>query len=185
MAFDAAAQEALVRFLHILSGIVWIGHLYFFNLTNLPVFKFAIANGDPNQKGGPSLILRALWWFRWGAMATLVFGLILFHMHATTMGMTDGDFLMSTGEGHNIALGMLLGIVMWFNVWFIIWPAQKIVLGNNLKIAKGVADDEKAKLEAQNKPLANRAKMASRTNFWLSIPMLLLMVLASHYPLNF
>ena len=51
---------------------------------------------------------------------------------------------------------------------------------NNLRIAKGVPDDEKAKLEAQNKPLANRAKLASRTNFWLSIPMLLFMVAASH-----
>src|SRR5207247_1007976 len=80
----SAAMDTFLRFLHILSGIVWIGHLYFFNLTNLPVFKFAIANGNPDQKGGPSLILRALWWFRWGAMMTLVFGLGLFFSRAST-----------------------------------------------------------------------------------------------------
>ncbi|MEA3143787.1 MAG: hypothetical protein QOG31_1111 [Thermoplasmata archaeon] len=174
------AMDSVLRFLHILSGIVWIGHLYFFNLTNLPVFKFAIANGNPDQKGGPSLVLRAMWWFRWGAMATLVFGLWLFHVRAQASGLGDMAFLTDTLEGNYIAIGMLLGIVMWVNVWFIIWPAQKVVLGNNLQIAKGVPDDQKAKLEAQNKPLAARAKMASRTNFWLSIPMLLFMVAASH-----
>jgi uncharacterized membrane protein len=174
-------MDALFRFLHILSGIVWIGHLYFFNLTNLPVFKFAIENGNPDQKGGPSLMLRALWWFRWGAMATLVFGLGLFHVVATRVpGRGDLGFLLHDVEGQYIGIGMLLGIVMWFNVWFIIWPAQKVVLANNLQIAKGVPDEQKAKLEAQNKPLAARAKMASRTNFWLSLPMLLFMVAASH-----
>ncbi|MFO1535974.1 MAG: hypothetical protein ABR586_09935 [Thermoplasmatota archaeon] len=176
----SAAMDVVLRFLHILSGIVWIGHLYFFNLTNVPVFRFAIANGNPDQKGGPSLILRALWWFRWGAMATLVFGLALFHTMAEKSAMGDLDFLINTPEGRTIGYGMLFGIVMWFNVWFIIWPAQKVVLGNNLQIAKGVADDQKGKLEAQNKPLAGRAKMASRANFWLSIPMLLFMVAASH-----
>src|ERR1051325_11277499 len=142
MAFDAAAQDALLRFLHILSGIVWIGPLYFFNLTNLPVFKFAIQNGDPNVKGAPALIYRALFWFRWGAMATLVFGLWLFHAHAASMGMTDMEFLNSQ-EGRYIAGGMVLGIIMWFNVWFLIWPAQKVVLGNNVKIAKGATPEEK------------------------------------------
>jgi uncharacterized membrane protein len=75
---------------------------------------------------------------------------------------------------------MALGIIMWFNVWFIIWPAQKVVLGNNLAIAKGVAPEEKTKLEGQNAPLAKKAKLASRINFWLSIPMLLFMVFAAH-----
>ncbi len=183
MAFDAAA---FVRFLHILSGIVWIGHLYFFNLTNLPVFKFAIQNGDPNQKGGPNLMHRALFWFRWGAMATLVSGVALFYyiardlVGAGKLYANHGTYLMAQDGGLTIALGMLLATFMWFNVWFIIWPCQKVVLGNNVAIAKGVAPEEKAKLEATNAPLAAKAKLASRINFWVSIPMLLLMVFSAH-----
>jgi uncharacterized membrane protein len=174
--------EAIVRFLHILAGIVWIGHLYFFNLTNLPVFNIKINGGDPAQKAGPSLALRALFWFRWGAMATLVFGLWLLYLRGDAHG-GIGEY-MRTPAGATIGWGMLLAIVMWFNVWFIIWPAQKVVLGNNLKIAKGVPDEEKKRLEADNAPRASRAKLASRINFWLSIPMLLLMVLAAHAPLE-
>ncbi|MEK6985581.1 MAG: hypothetical protein AABX89_04270 [Candidatus Thermoplasmatota archaeon] len=183
----ALTLETLVRFLHVLAGIAWIGHLYFFNLTNLPVFKFAIHNGDPAQKAGPNLMHRALFWFRWSAMATLVLGLYLF-MQTSKNFIGDGlgqyanhgAYLMAQEGGLTIALGMLLGIVMWFNVWFIIWPSQKVVLGNNVAIAKGVAAEEKAKLEAQNAPLAAKAKMASRINFWLSIPMLLFMIASAH-----
>ncbi len=182
MALDAQTMDGIVRFLHILSGIIWIGHLYFFNLTNLPVFKFAINNGDPGQKGGPSLMLRALWWFRWGAMATLVFGFWLLYIraHENPVNPSVMNFLSNTSEGHVIGLGIILAIIMWFNVWFIIWPAQKVVLGNNVRIAKGVTPDEKTTMEAQNAPLAKRAKMASRINFWASIPMLFFMVMSSH-----
>ncbi len=178
--------ETIVRYLHILAGITWIGHLFFFNLTNAPVFKFAINNGDPGQKAGANLMYRALFWFRWGAMATLVFGLWLFYyvsapfVGAGKLYANHGAYLMATGGGLTIALGMLLGIIMWFNVWFIIWPAQKVVLGNNVKIAKGVAAEEKTKMEAQNAPLAAKAKLASRINFWLTIPMLLFMVFSAH-----
>ncbi|HET6399552.1 MAG TPA: hypothetical protein VFH47_08375 [Candidatus Thermoplasmatota archaeon] len=172
--------DAVVRFLHILAGIVWIGHLYFFNLTNLPVFNFNISNGDPAQKAGPNLMHRALFWFRWGAMATLVFGLWLYMIRADAYG-SHADYF-ADPAGRTIALGMLLGIIMWFNVWFIIWPNQKVVLGNNIRIAKGLADEEKKKLEAENAPRVSRAKLASRINFWLSIPMLLFMVFAAHAP---
>src|SRR5688572_17718903 len=76
----SAAMESLVRFLHIAAGVVWIGHLYFFNLTNLPVFNFKVQGGDPAVKGPPALMLRALFWFRWGAMLTLLLGLWLLHL---------------------------------------------------------------------------------------------------------
>jgi len=180
MAWDSNSTEALVRTLHIFAGVVWIGLLYFFNLVNLPVFNVNIAGGDPAQKGGPNLMLRALWWFRWGAMATLAFGLILLDLVARKNGGYSTFF--ATNEGQIIGAGMALALVMWFNVWFIIWPAQKVVLNNNIAIAKGAAPDEKTRLEGVNKPLVARAKLASRTNFWLSIPMLLLMVFAAHAP---
>lgn len=186
MALDT---QALVRFLHVLAGILWIGHLYFFNLTNLPMFKFTIAGSDPAAKAAPGLMYRALFWFRWGAMATLVFGLILFYYVTKPIvgpGLTyanHGAYLMDPAGGMTIGLGMLLGIIMWFNVWFIIWPAQKVVLGNNVKIAKGVSDEEKKTLEAQNKPLADKARLASRFNTWASIPMLLFMIFSAHNPL--
>ncbi|HLF16903.1 MAG TPA: hypothetical protein VI796_05685 [Candidatus Thermoplasmatota archaeon] len=176
-------SESLARFFHVLFGIVWIGHLYFFNLTNLPAFKMSIKGNDAGQKGGPHLMMRALWWFRWGAMGTLLFGLWLLDERIKTLGMDYSGFF-ELPEGQNIGIGMALAIVMWFNVWFIIWPAQKVVLGNNMAIAKGVAEDEKKRLEGQNAPLAARAKMASRFNFWASIPMLFFMVFASHVPLE-
>jgi uncharacterized membrane protein len=175
------AMTALVRFLHIAAGVVWIGHLYFFNLTNVPVFGFKVKGGDPAVKGQPALILRALFWFRWGAMFTLIFGLWLLDSLVRTYGITYGDFF-ATDEGKTIAIGMAMGIIMWFNVWFIIWPNQKVVLGNSIKIAGGVTPEEKARLEAYNAPRAKNAKMASRVNFWLSIPMLLFMVFAAHAP---
>ena len=181
----AEMLETAVRFLHVLAGIVWIGHLYFFNLTNLPVFKFSISNGDPNVKGGPSLVFRALFWFRWGAMLTLLLGLYLLDQVVRSprgSGRSHMEYLMQDPAGQTILIGMLMGLVMWFNVWFVIWPAQKRVLPNLMKIAKGVPDEEKTRLEAENKPLAARAKMASRINFWLSIPMLVFMVFAAHAP---
>ncbi len=178
----AMETQTALRFLHILSGIVWIGHLYFFNLTNLPVFKMSIKGNDANQKGGPHLMMRAVWWFRWGAMATLVFGLLLMDQIARTYPNGWSDYLASP-SGETVAVGALLGIVMWFNVWFIIWPNQKVVLGNNLRIAAGgVADEEKKRLEADNAPRMKKAKNASRFNFWASIPLLFFMVFAAHNP---
>ena len=182
MAIDS---EAIVRFLHILAGIVWIGHLYFFNLANLPVFGFGIKGGDPNVKGQPALMLRALWWFRWGAVGTLVFGLWLLDEVRRETGLGYGEYLTDSAAGQTIALGILLALIMFFNVWAIIWPAQKVVLNNNIAIGKGVSPEEKSRLEAENAPRVKKAKMASRVNFWLSIPMLLLMVLAAHSPIEF
>src|SRR5688572_6213668 len=183
MAFETASLDALVRTLHIAAGVVWIGHLYFFNLTNLPVFAFKIQGGDPAVKGGPALMLRALWWFRWGAMFTLLFGLWLLDIIARQHYEGYSQFF-GAPEGKTIALGMGLGIIMWFNVWFIIWPNQKVVLNNNIKIAGGVAPEEKAKMEADNAPRMKNAKMASRINFWLSIPLLVFMVFAAHAPFD-
>ena len=112
----------------------------------------------------------ALWWFRWGAMATIVTGLIVAWMNfyileALTLGAIEGF-----GNPKNIAIGigMWLGIIMWFNVWFVIWPNQKIALG--------LVD-----APAEQKPAAARSAMLfSRTNTLLSIPMLFAMVSAQN-----
>jgi uncharacterized membrane protein len=68
--------QLLLRWIHVLAGIVWIGHLYFFNFVNVP-FQGTM-DKDAKRKVNPALLPRALWWFRWGAMVTLLAGLVLF-----------------------------------------------------------------------------------------------------------
>jgi uncharacterized membrane protein len=110
----------------------------------------------------------ALWWFRWGAMATIVTGLILAWMNgyileAVLLGILDG-----VPKHFAIGVGMWMGAIMWFNVWFVIWPNQKKALGI-------VEVDAGAKAAA-----ARTAMLFSRTNTLLSIPMLFAMVSAQN-----
>src|SRR5262245_13582601 len=160
--------SVLLRFGHIMFGIIWIGHLYFFNLVNVP-FQ-ADLDKELKPKVNPKLLLRAFWWFRWGAMYTLVFGLALFFYKYMYQG------LFRDAEGHVavrsvwIIFGMLLAIIMWFNVWFVIWPRQKKILGG---MAAGTPHPDAAKLAAT-------AGKASRFNTYASGPMLFGMVAATH-----
>jgi len=164
----------LVRWLHVIAGITWIGHLYFFNFVNVPL---QAALDDAGKKAvNPKLMPRALWWFRWGAMITFLAGLVLFTL--TYMYTPGGGFgpnnLFQDFNGHLtgrviwILMGMLFGTIMWFNVWFIIWPAQKKMLSGQ------VPQD---KLPAVRK----RTFLASRTNTFLSGPMLFGMLAPAHY----
>ena len=155
----------LVRALHILSGIMWIGLLYYFNFVQTP----GMPKIPDEQKPAISKVIapKALFWFRWGAMSTIVFGLLLAWMNgyigsAILIGIPD------SGNSTMIGIGMWLGTIMWFNVWFIIWPKQKIALG----IVDAPAD---AKPKA-----AKTAGMFSRINTMLSLPMLYCMVAQSH-----
>ncbi len=165
--------QLLLRWIHVIAGIVWIGHLYFFNFVNVP-FQGTIG-ADVKKTVNPQLLPRALWWFRWGAMTTFIAGLLLFtqlYMYKNrSFGVTE---LFMTSQGMTdramwILLGMLLGTIMWFNVWFIIWPAQK-------KIIAGIRDGKPA-----DPALPKRALLASRTNTYLSGPMLFGMLAPSHY----
>src|SRR5262245_17691521 len=116
----------LFRFGHIAFGIIWIGHLYFFNLVNVP-FQ-ADLDKELKPKVNPKLLLRAFWWFRWGAMYTFIFGLLLFgykYGHQKLLYDADGGI---SNRAVWIIFGMLLGTIMWFNVWFVIWPRQKLIL---------------------------------------------------------
>jgi len=163
----------IVRWLHVIAGITWIGHLYFFNFVNVPLQG---ALDDATKKAvNPQLMPRALWWFRWGAMITFLAGLILFtltYMYTPGVGfgptslLTDADGL--TARAKWILLGMLLGTIMWFNVWMIIWPIQKRLLTGKVP-ADQVAAARK------------RALLTSRLNTFLSGPMLFGMLAPAHY----
>ncbi|MBT3306597.1 MAG: hypothetical protein HN377_08945 [Alphaproteobacteria bacterium] len=154
------------RWLHVLSAVMWIGLLWYFNFVQIP----NMPNIPDDQKPaiGKVIAPAALWWFRWGAMATIVTGLLLalgngYLMQAMTLGLTDG-----VAKHTAIGIGMWLGIIMWFNVWFIIWPNQKKALGM-------VEVDADAKAAA-----ARTAMLLSRTNTMLSVPMLYAMVSAQN-----
>lgn len=163
----------LMRWLHVLAGIVWIGHLYFFNFVNVPLQG---ALDDVSKKAvNPKLMPRALWWFRWGAMVTFVVGLILFTMnYMYTPGVGFGPSALFRDENGITAralwilTAMLFGTIMWFNVWFVIWPAQKGILSG--------------KVPAEQLPaVRKKALLFSRINTFLSGPMLFGMLAAPHY----
>jgi uncharacterized membrane protein len=154
------------RWLHVLSGVMWIGILWYFNFVQIPNMGKIPDEQKPAITGviAPS----ALFWFRWGAMSTIVTGLILawlngYIVDAIAIGLTDG-----VPKHSAIGIGMWLGTIMWFNVWFIIWPNQKKALGI-------------VQVEAAEKAAAGRTAMLfSRTNTMLSIPMLYAMVAAQN-----
>lgn len=146
-----------MRWLHVLSGVLWIGLLWYFNFVQIP----SMPKIPDEQKPAISKVIapEALFWFRWAAMATLVTGLLLAGMNGYI-----GKALGLQAPFHAIGIGMWLAIVMWFNVWFIIWPNQKKALGI-------------VTVEAAEKAAAARtAMLASRFNTMLSVPMLYCMV---------
>ncbi len=152
--------EYLFRWGHFVFGITWIGLLYYFNLVQTEYFKEAeaAARTDAFVK----LVPRALWWFRWGAMFTLLTGLGLLGF-------------IGAGLTVDIAIGSIMAIIMFGNVWFIIWPNQKILIQSNEQIAGG----GEALPEAA--AAAPKAALASRTNTLLSLPMLFFMGSSAHF----
>ncbi|MDQ6982714.1 MAG: urate hydroxylase PuuD [Mariprofundus sp.] len=150
----------LARWGHFLAGITWIGLLYYLNFCQVPSMGGLSADTKADLFKDSSVVRRVMWWFRWGAMLTLIFGIVLYM-----------DLQNAGAAGWDIRIGGLFGIIMWFNVWFIIWPAQKKILG----ITEATADEKAA--------LGKRALIASRTNTILSIPMLLLMASSAHFRL--
>src|ERR1700730_1210933 len=222
----------LMRWFHFIGGVTWIGLLYFFNLVNVPLQKGLDA--DTKKKVNPELLGRTLWYFRWGAVLTVLFGLAYYVMYilkpdvgnAETLGRVDlngkmialvwllipvvtffieylvikkvpalgkdgrvfaifililvaamtvvilkwltgqltiNDNAYASNKTLSIGVGGALGIIMMLNVWGIIWP-------NNKRILAGLAGGPAAPPE-----LARQAFLASRTNAWLSLPMLLFM----------
>ncbi len=159
-----------LRWLHIFFGIIWIGHLYFFNFVNVP-FQ-GVLEKELKPRVNPLLLSRALWWFRWGAMLTFLFGWALLFVKYG-----DGEMMKDAATGgmsHRamwILTGSLLGSIMWFNVWFVIWPAQRQII-TWVKAAQS---------PPEMAALAKRALLFSRTNTYLSGPMLFCMIAPNNY----
>ena len=156
---------SLIVWLHVLSGITWIGLLYYFNFIQVPAAAEAAGDSDGP---GPAAISkyvapRALLWFRWGALATWLTGAAALEY----VGGFGTHFFATSGVTA-IGVGAWLGTIMLFNVWVLIWPNQKKILG----MVEASADDiAKAK---------NIALLASRSNTLLSIPMVMCMVAQGH-----
>ena len=148
-----------VRWLHVLSGVMWIGLLWYFNFVQIP--SMPKIPDDQKPAIGKVIAPTALFWFRWAALATLVTGLLLAMMNGYLVAALT---LTGTGASKLIGIGMWLGIIMAYNVWMIIWPNQKIALGM-------VEADADAKKKA-----ARTAMITSRFNTMFSIPMLYFMV---------
>jgi uncharacterized membrane protein len=240
--------QLLLRLFHFLAGVIWIGHLYYFNLVNVNLMK--ALDGPTKGKVIPQLMPRALWWFRWGALITVLAGLTYYamyivapdHHNVSILGekgpmniaivllvwllivviafgiemfimrsVNDGRLLGvivgvlvsimaivlvwwlnsslsisargiteygASNKTLSIGIGGGIGVMMLFNVWGIIWPYQK-------RIISWTADNAEngTAVPAESAKLARIAFLASRTNTWLSVPMLLFMAASSHYPM--
>lgn len=157
---------SLIVWLHVFAGVIWIGLLYYFNFVQAP----AVAAGTADSDGpGPAAISKyiaplALLWFRWAALATWLTGAAALEIMG--IGLMNAFTLQAGAQ--IIGLGAWMGTIMLFNVWGLIWPNQKKILG-----IVEASDEEKAKSKFV-------ALMASRTNTFLSIPMLMCMVGQGH-----
>ena len=166
IAFDTLFWSWLFRYIHVIVAIMWIGLLWYFNFVQIP----SMPDIPDEQKPaiGKVIAPKALFWFRWAALGTIVTGLIVSYLNgyshqAMTLGIGSGY-----GKNTAIGIGMWLGIIMAYNVWFIIWPNQKIALGI-------------VEASAEEKPIAaKKAMLTSRVNTLLSFPMLLTMVAAQN-----
>lgn len=152
--------------LHVFFGIIWIGLLYYFNFVQVPAVAEALAD---NEGPGPAAINkyvapRALWWFRWGAVLTWLTGAAALEV----MGVGLMNAFTLSQDAMIIGIGAWLGTIMLFNVWVLIWPNQKKILG-----IVQATDEEITKAKFV-------ALMASRTNTFLSIPMIMCMVGHGH-----
>ncbi|MDX8395636.1 MAG: urate hydroxylase PuuD [Mariprofundaceae bacterium] len=156
--YDGIDPFGLARYGHILAGVTWIGLLYYFNFVQVPSMGGLSADSKADLFKEGSIARRALFWFRWGAMFTLILGFVLYSDIAAS-------------AGWDIRIGALFGIIMWANVWMIIWPNQKKIIG----IVEATADEKAA--------AGKKALIASRLNTLLSIPMLLFMTSSAHFPI--
>jgi uncharacterized membrane protein len=174
---NAAFWGFVMRWCHIICGVMWIGLLWYFNFVSTPTTPSIPAELRPAL--GKYITPAALFWFRWSAMGTIFFGIILawlngYLLQAYTLDIVDTGGAFSTVTYLLIGIGMWMGTIMWFNVWFIIWPSQQKALNIGNKYPDLSAEAKAA--------AAKTAGMFSRINTMLSIPLLFCMAAASHLP---
>ena len=163
---DEYFWQFIFRYIHVLAGTMWIGLLWYFNFVQIP--NMPKIPDDQKPAIGKVIAPAALWYFRWGAMFTLISGLILAHLNGYLLSSLQLGVVSGTTRDTAIGIGMWLAIVMFINVWFVIWPNQKKALG---------IVDASAEIKAKS---AKTAMLFSRTNTLLSIPMLFSMVSAQN-----
>ena len=164
--FDIYFWQFLFRYIHVLAGTMWIGLLWYFNFVQIP--NMPKIPDDQKPAIGKVIAPAALWYFRWGAMFTLISGLILAHLNGYLTSSLQLGILSGSSRDTAIGIGMWMAIIMFINVWFVIWPNQKKALG----IVEADADTKTKS--------ARTAMLFSRTNTLLSIPMLFAMVSAQN-----
>jgi uncharacterized membrane protein len=165
--FNRFGFAGAMRWLHVLFGIAWIGLLYYFNFVQVPAF--GELSPSARNEAITKLATRALWWFRYAALGTAIFGILI-------IGATNDYFTnMQNGSKTAILIGILLAMTMLYNVWMVIWPNQKIVIANAANVIAGGQPDPAA-ATAQRK-----AFLASRQNVVYSVAMLFFMVGTSHF----
>jgi uncharacterized membrane protein len=173
--FDNYGLNFLARWAHVLAGITWIGLLYYFNFVQVPAF--AQLDAGARNQSIDKLASRALWWFRWAAAATFLFGLLI-GLIPEVSG-EDASFLredyFKEPAGIAIATGMLLGITMFLNVWGVIWRNQKVVIANARNVLAGGEADPNAAVAGR------KAALASRQNTVFSFTMLFFMIGTAHF----
>jgi uncharacterized membrane protein len=175
--FDQVFWGFLIRWLHIVCGVMWIGLLWYFNFVSTPTMPKIPEELRPAL--GKYITPAALFWFRWGAMGTILFGIILAGMNRYIVQAYTLNLVVPSGESAStstlmIGIGMWLGTIMWFNVWFVIWPNQQKALN-----IEGKYPDLSKEAKAAS---AKTAGQFSRINTMLSIPMLFCMAAATHWP---
>ena len=160
--FDMAWSTAAMVWLHVISGVMWIGLLWYLNFVQVPTMP-TIQPVEHRAAISKFIAPNVLFYFRYAALATVITGLLLAWMQGyiiQALTLRPG-FVM-------IGIGMWMALVMAFNVWFIIWPNQQKALGL-------------VEVPADQKPKAARiAMLTSRINTMLSIPMLYAMAAQSH-----
>ena len=166
---DRAGLAFTSRWLHIVVGIARIGLLYYFNLVQVPAF--AEMSASSRTEAIEVLAKRALWWFRWAAVATVLTGLLI-------MGFTKDYFSDNFGQranGISISTGVLIALIMFVNVWGVIWRNQKVVIASAAQVRAGGEPLPEAAAAGR------RAGMASRQNVFFSFTMIWFMTFTTHY----
>src|SRR6185436_10035677 len=154
--FSRGGYAFLSRYLHVVVGITWIGLLYYFNFVQVPAF--AEMDAAARNNAIDKLASRALWWFRWAAVATVATGIMILLFQGGNGGkvqLTDSDYLKTT-SGISIATGVLIALTMFVNVWGVIWRNQKTVIANARNVQAGGEADPAAAAAGRKAAMASR-----------------------------